>query len=301
MPDTPRLILLANKHKAQVEQALEDFRPWLLERADIVAEPDIDRLDREGADELPPADLALVLGGDGTMLAQARNVIDLGVPMVGVNFGKLGFLAEFRLEDVKAHWETIVAGRCRASDRIMLEVFAFDEEAADCRNDRLDMDHLRKRSLAMNDLVIAAGPPFRMVELSMAIDPGQSDGDATVFSGDGVIVSTPSGSTAYNLASWGPIVSPEVDAFCVTPICPHSLAFRPLVVNADSSVLLRLEQGNEGTTLVIDGQESIDLAEDQQVFVRKYERTLRLLQNPDKSYWRTLAHKMHWAARPRRS
>jgi len=295
----PRVIILANASKRGVAEALEAFRPWLRERAELVAEPDTRHFDRAAAGGLPEADLVLVFGGDGTMIAQARHLVDLELPMIGINFGKLGFLAEFQLEDVKTYWDALARGELRRSQRVMLEVMVFEPGAADCRVDRLDATHRRYHGLAANDVVLAAGPPFRMIEIEMAFDPTLEGGDGTVVSGDGVIVATPSGSTAYNLAAGGPIVSPEVDAFCVTPICPHSLAFRPTILHADSAILLRLRGANEGTTLVIDGQESLHLAEQEQVFLRRHEKTIHLLRNPRRSYWEMLAHKLHWAARPR--
>ena len=298
-PDRPRVMILANKLKTAVNQALVEFRPWLADRARIVAEPDITRLTGETAAELPEADLAVVLGGDGTLLGQARHVVDREMPLLGINFGKLGFLAAFTIEDVEQHWDRIADGTCLMSDRLMIDVLVFDAEAADCRSDRLDMSHLKARSLGMNDAVVTAGPPYRMIELELGIDPIGPLASTTSFSGDGVIIATPSGSTAYNLSAGGPIVTPGIDALCITPNCPHSLAFRPLVVNAGCGITIRIISTNVGTALSIDGQVSVDLDTGDQVFVRRHPRRLRLLENPSENYWKTLADKMRWAARPR--
>ena len=298
-PPSIRVLVLANKVKSQVTEALETLRPWLAERARIVAEPDIESLARDEAIELPQADLAMVLGGDGTLLAQARLLIDLEVPLLGVNFGKVGFLAEFTVEDVQRHWDRIAAGKCQISRRLMMEVLTFDSEAADCRVNELDMAHCKAQSLAMNDAVIEAGSPFRMIELELGIDPVSAASSATRFGGDGVIISTPSGSTAYNLAAGGPIVSPGIDALCITPNCPQSLAFRPLVVNADCGIAVRMITANPGSTLVIVGQVSVKLEANDQVFVRRHSRRLSLVTNPSLNYWKTLAKKMRWAVRPR--
>jgi NAD+ kinase len=157
------------------------------------------------------------------------------------------------------------------------------------------------RSVAMNDAVVTAGPPYRMIELGLVIEPITPSTRATRFAGDGLIISTPSGSTAYNLASGGPIVSPGVDALTVTPICPQSLAFRPIVISAAHDVWLALHSVNTGTTLVIDGQESCSLHADQQVRVSRHPSTVCLIHNPDYNYWSMLAEKMQWAARPRRN
>ena len=298
--DTLRLIILANTQKQAVRDALEQLRPWLEKRARILAEPQIQNLSRRSACELPQADLALVLGGDGTMLAQARLLTDLRVPLLGVNFGKLGFLAEFSLADLKRHWVSVADGTCRTTRRLMIEVLVFDADAADCRVDRLDMEHCKLRSLALNDAVVTAGEPFRMLEMQLAIEPGstRSDVDATRMAGDGMIICTPTGSTAYNIAAGGPIVSPGVEALCITPICAHSLAFRPLVVRPDSGICIRLISANAGTTLVIDGQETVKLSAHEQIYVRKHPHPLLLVRNPEISYWTMLNQKMHWAARP---
>lgn len=295
----PRVLILANRQKPAVVEALDGFRPWLAARAQVVSEPDIARLTREGAASLPRADLALVLGGDGTLLAQARNIIDLDLPILGVNFGKLGFLAEYSLDDLRKHWDEVVAGQVRRTQRVVLDVMVHEADVK--LNDGPSSAKPSSEFIAVNDAVITAGQPFRMIELELAIDPGPKPGSdgATTFSGDGLIVSTPSGSTAYNLAAGGAIVSPDLDAFCLTPICPHTLAFRPLVISAATPVLIRVNRANEGTTLVIDGQLPLNLKAGQQVFLRRHAKSLVLIHNPDLSYWKMLAKKMHWAARPR--
>lgn len=298
-PEHPRLIILANHNKPLVTESLGGVRPWLESRAKIVAEPDITRLTPDVAATLPPADLALILGGDGTLLAQARLLADLGIPVLGVNFGKLGFLAEFSLDDLRRHWDLIVSGQCRTSRRMLLDVTVHEVPSEGCAESPERWPAAKFESIAVNDAVITAGPPFRMIELEITIDPGPRQASAATFTGDGVIVSTPSGSTAYNLAAGGSIVSPDVDAMGITPICPHTLALRPIVVKADAGICLRVHRANEGTTLVIDGQIPQRLQSGEQVFIRRHERALLLVHNPDLSYWEMLARKLHWAVRPR--
>ena len=300
LPERPRVLILANQSKEQVPRALAGFVPWLSERAELVGQVDTASMSRDLAKTLPPADLALVLGGDGTFLSQARAMIDLGVPLLGINFGKLGFLAEFTIDSVKSHWDDIIHGRCRTSDRVVLDVKVYPAGSAKWGDQGAAMPGPVFEAVAMNDAVVTSGPPYRMVEIELAIEPKRSHMSATRFAGDGVIISTPSGSTAYNMAAGGPIVSPGVDALTVTPICPQSLAFRPIVLSALYEVWLALHQVNEGTTLVIDGQESFNVQEGQQVFITRHANTVRLIHNPEYSYWSMLAHKMHWAARPRR-
>jgi len=298
-----RVIILANRSRAMVAESLDGFRPWLARRAEIVAEIDLTQHAVDAAPVLPGADLMIVLGGDGTLLAQARHFIDRDVPMLGVNFGKLGFLAEFNLDELKQHWPAIEAQTCCFSQRVMIEAVAVDPDATlELTSNWAAAERegaVRFRSLAFNDAVITAGEPFRMIELELAIDPGPND-DATVVFGDGLIIATPSGSTAYNLAAGGPIVSPDLDAICVTPICPHSLSFRPIVAAASAGVCVRVAAANPGTTLMVDGQLSSPLQVDSRVMVRRHPRTLKLLQNPGLNHWKMLARKLHWAATPRR-
>ncbi len=308
----PRLIVVANLARPQVVDTLATLRPWLHRQAQVVAELDSHRLqpgvieDLEASattSELPGADLIVIFGGDGTVIAGARHfaIRGRGLPVVGVNCGTLGFLTEFSAEELKEHWAAIASPRRAVARRMMLEVFVFDSDTPEVRADRLsrvEQEHCRFRGVGLNDAVIAAGPPFRMIELSLAIDPGKPLSSVTNIHGDGVIVSTPTGSTAYNLSANGPIVSPDLDALCLTPICPHTLSFRPVVVRADAGLSLRMLRVNPGTTLSLDGQTSVPLQAGEQVYLRRSSRTLDLVRNPHTTFWRRLSAKMHWASRP---
>ncbi len=290
------MVILANHTKAHVSEALEDFRPWLDERAEVVAEMESLSMSPQHAANMPDADLAIVLGGDGTLLAQARSLAERGVPLVGVNFGKLGFLAEFSMDELKTHWSSIADGTARTSQRLLLDVSVIHRQGTGASHH----DNPHFECIAVNDAVLTAGPPYRMIELELIIDPREGRNYSTWFASDGVIVSTPSGSTAYNLAAGGPIVSPTVDAVCITPLCPQSLAFRPIISDSVTDILLRINRANEGTTLVIDGQRSTPIQEGDQVRIRGSESRFTLVHNPDLNYWKLLARKLHWAARPRR-
>ena len=295
----PRVMLLANMKKPQVNEALKELRPWLSERAEIVCEADSHEMNAAMAATQPEVDLAIVLGGDGTLLAQARAMAARSVPLVGVNFGKLGFLAEFSLEELHEHWPAIASGKCRTTSRVLLEVNVYHARRAGEHGK--NGDHTPAfQCLAVNDAVITAGPPFRMIDLELIIDAHAANHFSTMFTADGVIISTPSGSTAYNLAAGGPIVSPQVDVLCITPLCPHSLSFRPIITKTDADNRFRLLRGNEGTTLVIDGQTSVRLFDGSEVRISRSDRSFTLVHNPSLSYWKLLAKKLHWAARPRR-
>ncbi|MEX2670584.1 MAG: NAD(+)/NADH kinase [Phycisphaeraceae bacterium] len=281
-----KVILIANYNKAHVSEALAQFRPWLKERAEIVADVDVyDSDPLERAD----ADMALVFGGDGSMLGMARRVVDLGLPLVGINFGKLGFLAPFTLDEVVRNWDDFASGAFEIAERVMLHVAVREGDGCETAFE----------SLAMNECAITAGPPFRMIELELTINPQQQRHVGTHFSGDGVIIATPTGSTAYNLSAGGPIIAPDVDGLVLTPICPHTLSFRPIVVSSQSELELRLHHSNPGTTVVVDGQISTPVNTGCVLTVRTHPRRLKLVTNPRLGYWKTLATKMHWAAQPR--
>ena len=292
------VLILANRAKPLVTEAVEQLVPWIAQRAQILAQPAVSELTRATAAQLPSADLAIVLGGDGTLLAVARLLVDREIPILGVNFGKLGFLAEFSIQSLMEHWDQIVSGNCRTTSRVMLSTSVYAPDAPNNVPHHPSSPPLFE-SLAMNDVVLTAGPPFRIIEIELAIDPAMNHTTATLLNSDGLIVSTASGSTAYNLAAGGPILSPEVDALCITALCPHSLAARPLVVNASSQVVARLCRANEGTTLVIDGQVSTPIETGHQVIVQRHEKSVRIIQNPDLNYWKMLARKMSWAAAPK--
>ncbi|MBI1367813.1 MAG: hypothetical protein GC162_04080 [Planctomycetes bacterium] len=280
-----RVLIIANLNKEEVHKALAKFRPFLEGRAHIVGELDVYETDPITHE----ADLAVVFGGDGTMLGLARRIVDAGIPVVGVNFGKLGFLAPFRLDEVRDRWDDIAAGKLPARQRVMLEATITETGA--------DKPHFR--SLGTNDCVVTAGPPYRMIELELTINPDHRPAAANIFSGDGVIVATPTGSTAYNLSAGGPIVAPDVESLVVTPVCPHTLSFRPTVLSTEDLIQLRVLRVNDGTTVVLDGQVSAPLHAGSVLTIRAYPKRLNVIANPNSGYWKTLAEKMHWARRPR--
>ena len=231
-----RLFIVANIAKPQVAQALDQLRAW-------IAGPASGRLKLAGVETDSQhdlanvqADLILVLGGDGTLLSVARRLRGRQVPLMGVNFGRLGFLASFTPENFRSFLEGHVSGRpCPARRRQVIEASVLPAgvscEAGDCG---AVIAQRRFVATALNDAVVTAGPPFHMVELEISAD---SEAGVRYF-GDGVIISTSSGSTAYNVSAGGPIINPDVAAFCITPICPHSVSFRPVVIPASCTVVL---------------------------------------------------------------
>lgn len=274
------VLLVADPRRVGVPPLLHEARRIVSEHGFAVRELEPHH------DPLPPeteASLAIVLGGDGTLLGQARRLADRGVPLVGVNVGRLGFLAEFDLAALERHAESIFSGRAAIRERLLLraEIVRTDGTA-------------EFAGLALNDVVIAAGPPFRMIEIALRLD-GREGPDLL---GDGAIVSTPVGSTAYNVSAGGPIVDPELEALVITPNAAHSLAFRPIVAPATLEVDMHVRRANDGTTLLLDGLPATTLALGDAVRVRRHDRMARLVANPDHDYWRTLMGKMRWAAPP---
>lgn len=278
--------LVVNQSKAEARDAAGQVREMIRRRGNLTHERDT-----HDPEPLPECDLLVVLGGDGTLLGQARRLAGSRVPMLGVNFGKLGFMAEFDLESLDLYADHIFGNgslSLKRMPKISVRVFAPGVERA------------RFEAVCLNEAVVTAGPPFRMIRVTVVIDGVTGP----TVSGDGLIVSTPLGSTAYNLSAGGPIVAPGVDALTLTPIAAHTLSFRPLVVPSDSPVELRLQRvnvatkENQGTTLVLDGQILEPLGDDERVRVESSPDGVWFVLNPGATYWDTLISKLHWAASP---
>lgn len=298
----PRRVLLAFNHlKPDVLAALPEVRSLIAGAGGEIA-AEFDTSSDRPITDAAGASAVVVLGGDGTLLSVARRTINLGLPLLGVNFGKLGFMAEFDLPAVRRQAQALFGGgalQLEQRELIHASVYAASTHIHD--------DHpedARFEGLALNDAVITAGPPFRMIAMHLSIDAHVGP----TVTGDGLIVSTPMGSTAYNASAGGPIISPEVAAFAITPIAPHSLSFRPVVVGASSTIavqMLRINEGGRGgtggggTTLVLDGQVQCRLALNERLIFRRHPAAVRFVRNPRGSYWSTLIGKMQWAAPPR--
>ncbi|HRK31201.1 MAG TPA: NAD(+)/NADH kinase [Tepidisphaeraceae bacterium] len=290
-----RAIIVANLKKPRLTNEIQSLIAFSQARIDCVG------VDTDGTMALDDvvADVVLVFGGDGTLLSTARRLNGKQTPLMGVNFGRLGFLASFTPAEFRSHIDALLERKLPISCRQVIEASVLDSKLGVRASDAAAVTEKRKwHSTALNEAVVNAGAPFRMIELEIGADlDGGTEGGVRYF-GDGVIVSTPSGSTAYNVAAGGPIISPNVEAMCVTPVCPHSLAFRPIVVSSQTVVQIAAKRVNSGTTLSCDGQASTRLTAGDVVIIRRSANDVQVIENPGAREWRTLAEKLHWAISP---
>ena len=227
--------------------------------------------------------LVLVLGGDGTLLSMADCIgrAGLKVPILGVNFGSLGFLTEVTLPELYPALEAALAGRAHIEERLTLQAAITRPSGA------------ASSEIAVNDVVINKGARSRLIDLSIRV----GDGLVTTVRADGLIVATPTGSTAYNLAAGGPIVQPNVDAIVLTPICSHTLTNRPIVLPASHRIEVTLRGGDQDVMLTVDGQVGVGLREDDVVQVVKAAAHIRLVRFPQKDFFSVLRTKLKWGER----
>lgn len=219
------------------------------------------------------ADLIIVLGGDGTLLSVARQAVEAQVPVFGVNLGTLGFLTAMKKESLAEGLHDIFSGKAEISRRKLLQINFKDQLYT-----------------ALNDVVINKGTISRIVNLLLKID-----GDTvTEVKGDGVILASPTGSTAYSMSAGGPIVSPKVNGIVITPICPHSLTFRPLVVPDDAAISVQLLTPHMDTFVTIDGQTALPFNFAEVINVNIYPKQLLMLVAPGIDYYRLLHDKLNW-------
>jgi len=222
--------------------------------------------------------LLLVLGGDGTMLAAARLAAPRGIPILPINMGSLGFLTSFTVDELHPALDDTLEGRFSLSERVMISV-GLERAGKVIDNQRV-----------LNEVVVNKGALARMIELELTIDADF----VCRYRADGLIVASPTGSTAYSLSAGGPIVHPAVESFVITPICPHTLSDRPLVVRDSSCIEMKLSGNTESVFLTLDGQRGIPLQPTDRVRVCRAKELLKLIQPPKKSYFEILRSKLKW-------
>jgi NAD+ kinase len=227
------------------------------------------------------ADMLLVLGGDGTLLAVGRAAGDRDVPILPVNLGSLGFLTSVKLDELYGVLEEVQAGQHRISERIQLDT------------EVLRGGQSLERNRALNDAVLSKATLARIIDMELSIDGRY----VCSYRADGLIIATPTGSTAYSLSAGGPIVYPTVDAFLVTPICPHSLTNRPLVIPDSMTLELAFQASDNAAYLTLDGQVGVELQAGDRVVIRKAAKRLKLVRPLRKTYFEILRNKLKWGER----
>jgi NAD+ kinase len=275
-----KILVLGNAQRAGVCAEVERWLPWLRSQADVLA---VDLCQEQQLAQLPAADVALVFGGDGAILRAARQMAYRQIPVLGVNLGRLGFLADISPDCFQECFQEVARGNYRVTQHLMFECIVADGTAP-----------ARAGLLGLNEVVIHSLPPFHILDLELEVDGAP----AAKFSGDGLIISSPIGSTAHSLSAGGPILAQELSAFVITPICAHTLMYRPIVESADKEHLIRLGQGAEEALVIVDGQESVPLRAAQRVIIRKAPVTFGLVKVPGRSYYQTLRDKLRWGMQP---
>ncbi len=285
-----RVGIVLKPHQPDALKTMCELAIWLAERSiTLVGGPEIERerikqqtgcaVAQVEADQLGASvDLILVLGGDGTMIATARLLGDSEVPVLGVNYGGLGYLAEFRIEELYTALESILSGNYRLDERVMLDV------------ELMRSDESVTSNRVLNDVVINKSALARIIEIEAYFNRQFVNS----FRADGLIVSTPTGSTAYNLSAGGPVIYPSMNAVVITPICPFTLSNRPIVVPDDAVIELCLKTDQEDVALTLDGQVGFPLKVEDRVVIRKSQNTFSLVQPMNRNYFDVLRDKLRW-------
>jgi NAD+ kinase len=292
-PTITRVGIVAKSHLRAATPHLIEIGAWLrargidaiFESATAALMPSADGCRvAEKLELVDTVDIVVVLGGDGTLLSMADCIAGAGksIPILGVNFGSLGFLTEVTLPELYPSLERVIAGQARVEERMMLG------------SALRPLRDLSSTYVALNDVVVSKTARARMIDLSVTVD----DQFVTRVRADGLIVATPTGSTAYNLASGGPIVEPSVDAILVTPIAPHTLTNRPIIIPGSAAVRVQPHMDSRDEVFVtFDGQAGFQLEEGDEITIRRADRTLRLIHPSTRSYFDVLRQKLKWGER----
>ncbi|MFQ5862780.1 MAG: NAD(+)/NADH kinase [Candidatus Brocadiales bacterium] len=274
-----KVLIIGNTRKNRIKNTLEELDSWLKRKA-LTVPMDITQAERMRPLE---GDFAIALGGDGTFLRVSRMVSPYGIPIIGVHLGLFGFLAELTPKDMYSHLDKVLRGEYELHSRMLLS----------CQLER--NRKVVRESLGVNDVVISRASLSRLISVRLFID----EEDVTTYSSDGLIVSTPLGSTAHCLSAGGPILSPEMDALVISPICPHTLTNRPLVISG--GVRVKMEVGSEsvGTGLTVDGQVYEELQPGDMVRVERSDMRLQLVDTEVRSFYTVLREKLSWGGSPK--
>lgn len=283
--------VVVREQSSGISEVMQRLESWLSARDIDVTFEEADGRAQEGGTSLDiarhPVDLLIALGGDGTLLRAARAVIGTDVPVLGVNLGRLGFLTAFPDSDLEPGLEAVVAGDAFLDYRFALR-------ARLERDGKIVDDNL----FALNDIVVHTSGAARVTPLTLHVGSDAAREEVGSFAADGVILATPTGSTAYSMSAGGPIIFPTVECIVVTPICPHSLAVRPLVIPATEDVWVSSLDPDADHQVTVDGQVERDLGPTDAVVVSREEHPVRLVRLPGQTFFGTLRRKLNWAPQP---
>ncbi len=275
----PRVILLGKaesqrvaRHAAQIRSTLDEYVDIVYSDFDATQEVDWPHLE---------ADFAITLGGDGTILRAASRMGNRQLPVLGVNLGRLGFLAGIPVSELVHALQSVASGGGGVIEHLMLEARVLRKDKEVCR------------SLGLNETAILGGPPFALLDIDLYVDAEL----VTTYSCDGLIVSTPVGSTAHSLSAGGPILRKDLHAFVVLPISPHTLTVRPVIDSADRNFEMIVRQPHQSTSVVVDGVLLHPLRADDRVTVRRAEASFKMIEVAGHGYYRTLRDKLGWGGR----
>ena len=280
--------LIANLRREGASDAIKEFARWAEGRDDKLILCDelrhtaTDHQEFAARSDLPGlVDVLVAMGGDGTILATARSVGDIGTPILGINLGSLGFLTQQTPKQLIPALDAIVQSRFKIEERILLKATIEGRQT-------LPMPY------ALNDIVLDHGGTTRVLDINLRIN-GE---DVVTYTADGLIISTPTGSTAYNLAVGGPIVCPNMDAMIAAPIAPFSLTTRPMIVCGGDELELTVKTPGRTAQLTLDGQVDLDVMEGEKVIVSRADFNARFIVFPENSYYKLLRSKLHWGVAP---
>ncbi len=284
--------IIANIRKPQIKQTLKSLLDWMAERQiDVVIseqlhdflQMDFNRIQVTDLNRVPEmSDITISMGGDGTMLTAARVIGKLEKPLMGINLGGLGFLTETSVEDLFPKMEKILKGDYALEKRMVLSAHI--------------SEHPEKYYYAMNDIVLNRMGSIRVIRIDVTI----SGHYFNTYVSDGIIVSTPTGSTAYSLSAGGPIVVPSLESIILNPICPHSLTNRPTVIPASSQIKLQIQPNESEVLLSVDGQEDVQITSPYTVEIHKADFNVHLVTFKDYSFFDLLRKKLQWGNLPRK-
>ncbi|HOF78508.1 MAG TPA: NAD(+)/NADH kinase [Smithellaceae bacterium] len=280
--------MVANVEKAKIAQHVGQLKKWLEKNGAEVflAEEIAGKMRASGVhawSELArKVQLLVVLGGDGTMLRTARHIAHYNVPIVGINMGSFGYLTEVNLNEMHAALDLILQGKFAVEKRMMLSVSIKSGSS------------VIRAGEALNDVVINRGNLSRITELETEVN-GEY---LTTYKADGLIISTPTGSTAYSLSAGGPIVFPEEELIIINPICPHTLTNRPIIFPQKAELVITLWSQEKGATVTLDGQETYQIKSGDSVMIKKSRHAVKVVLSPHRSYWEILRSKLSWSGLP---